>query len=110
MTLQLVGTNYQASLLKYIDKENLPEYLGGTSKATLLDDVGPWQTQAIIDEIDADLKAALSGGKGVEPESTKGRPLTQLNFTAVHNPKLHSGALARPMHPAQVLWTACGAS
>ncbi len=72
VTLQLVGTNYQASLLKYIDKENLPEYLGGTSKATLLDDVGPWQTQSIIDEIDADYRAALSGSKDVEADSTKG--------------------------------------
>ena len=72
VTLQLVGTNYQASLLKYIDKDNLPEYLGGTSKATLLDDVGPWQTQSIIDEIDADNRAALSGAKDVEADSTKG--------------------------------------
>ena len=57
---QLVGTSYQAILLKHVDKENLPEYLGGTSKATLLDDVGPWQDQAIIDEIDAERHAALS--------------------------------------------------
>lgn len=70
--IELVGTNYQASLLKYIDKDNLPEYLGGTSKATLLDDVGPWQTQSIIDEIDADNRSALSGAKDVEADSTKG--------------------------------------
>lgn len=43
-------------LLQHIDRENLPEYLGGTSKATLLDDAGPWNDQALIDEIDAELK------------------------------------------------------
>ena len=93
-------------LLQYIDRENLPEYLGGTSKAsrhdlhsacarqpcaepirtaepatggaamssagrcacdegfvfgvvhqaTLLDDAGPWNDQAVIDEIEAELK------------------------------------------------------
>lgn len=65
-TLQLVGTNYQHTLLKYVDKENLPEYLGGSSKATLLDDVGPWKNQNLIDEIDADFKAALSEASGPE--------------------------------------------
>lgn len=43
-------------LLQYIDKDNLPEYLGGSSKATLLDDAGPWNDQGLIDEIDAELK------------------------------------------------------
>ena len=51
--MQLLGTNYQPTLLKHVERENLPEYLGGGSKATLLDDVGPWQDQAIIDQIDA---------------------------------------------------------
>lgn len=74
--LQLVGTNYQATLLKYVDRENLPEYLGGTSKATLLDDVGPWQDQAIVDEIEADRRNALS--QDVEADSTRGEALPQL--------------------------------
>ena len=43
-------------LLRYIDKQNLPEYLGGTSKATLLDDAGPWNDSRLIDAIDADLR------------------------------------------------------
>jgi len=70
--MQLVGTNYQATLLKHVDRENLPEYLGGTSKATLLDDVGPWQEQAIIDEIDADLRTALAepACRDVEADAT----------------------------------------
>lgn len=57
--LQLHGSNYQQILLKYIPGENLPEYLGGSSKATLLDDAGPWQDKDLIAEIDADYKAAV---------------------------------------------------
>lgn len=38
-------------LLKWVDPENLPEYLGGTSKATLLDDAGPWQDPKILAQV-----------------------------------------------------------
>ena len=37
---QVCGSNFTPTLLKYVDKENLPEYLGGTSTATLVDDAG----------------------------------------------------------------------
>ena len=57
LPLQLCGTNYLPSLLQWVDKENLPEYLGGTSTATLLDDAGPWQDPQILSEINAELKS-----------------------------------------------------
>ena len=60
VSLQLHGTSYQSAILKYIDKDNVPEYLGGNSKATLLDDVGPWKDKKLIEEIDADYRAAIS--------------------------------------------------
>ena len=58
--MQLLGSNYQSTLLKYVDEQNLPEYLGGSSKATLLDDAGPWQDTELIAEIDAEYKAAMA--------------------------------------------------
>lgn len=48
--------DYVPTLLQYIDRDNLPEYLGGTSKATLLDDAGPWNDRTLVDDIEADLK------------------------------------------------------
>ncbi len=39
------------ALLKWVDAESLPEYLGGTSKATLLDDAGPWQDPKILAQV-----------------------------------------------------------
>jgi len=49
--MQLCSSNYTKVLLEWVDPENLPEYLGGTSKATLLDDAGPWQDSKIMAEV-----------------------------------------------------------
>lgn len=63
------------SLLKYIDPENIPRYLGGTSDATLIDDAGPWNDPQIRAEIDEDMSSRDAGGSqdmSILPES----PLT----------------------------------
>ena len=49
--MQVCPSNYTKVLLQWIEPENLPEYLGGTSKATLLDDAGPWQDSKIMAEV-----------------------------------------------------------
>ena len=46
--------DFRPTLLKYVDPECLPEYLGGTSKHTLLDDAGPWHDPKIMAAVDAD--------------------------------------------------------
>lgn len=58
-----------------MDKESLPEYLGGTSKATLLDDAGPWQDPALIAEIDAEWNA-LTGATDIKEEAEAEAPST----------------------------------
>lgn len=47
----MAGSNYLPQLLAWVDRENLPDYLGGTSTATLIDDAGPWQDPAIVAEV-----------------------------------------------------------
>ena len=54
---QVCPKDYLPALLKWIDEDNLPTYLGGKSKATLLDDSGPWNDPALIAQIEAELKA-----------------------------------------------------
>ena len=49
--VQICKTDFVPALLKWVDAENLPEYLGGTSKATLLDDAGPWQDPKILAQV-----------------------------------------------------------
>eukprot|EP00967_Tisochrysis_lutea_P125324 scaffold210582_cov16-Tisochrysis_lutea.AAC.1 len=39
--LQILDFNYLPALLKWVDKESLPVWLGGSSHGTLLEDVGP---------------------------------------------------------------------
>lgn len=48
---QICKTDYVPALLKWVDAESLPEYLGGTSKATLLDDAGPWQDPKVLAQV-----------------------------------------------------------
>lgn len=51
LCMQVCPRDFLPSLLKWADAENLPEYLGGTSKATLLDDAGPWNDHEILQVI-----------------------------------------------------------
>jgi len=44
--IKVVGTRYHETLLEYADASCLPERLGGTSKHTIFDDVGPWSELA----------------------------------------------------------------
>jgi hypothetical protein len=45
---QICGRDYVRDLKVWIDDENLLEYLGGSSKGTLLDDVGPWSDPSTL--------------------------------------------------------------
>lgn len=40
--IKILGTSYQKELLKDIDPENLPDFLGGTSTHDISDNIGPW--------------------------------------------------------------------
>ncbi|KAI8473261.1 MAG: CRAL-TRIO domain-containing protein, partial [Monoraphidium minutum] len=46
--IQICQTNYAADLLEWVDADNLPVWLGGRSKGTLLDDVGPWSDPTML--------------------------------------------------------------
>ena len=55
-----------------MDKANLPEYLGGTSRATLLDDAGPWQDPKIVAEINSERAEQRRDQNAVEEEPHEG--------------------------------------
>lgn len=64
LTLQVCPKDYLPSILKWVDPENLPRYLGGTSDATLIDDAGPWNDPQIRAEIEEDI-AYRDGAAGM---------------------------------------------
>lgn len=76
LLLQVCPKDYLPSLLKYIDPENIPRYLGGTSDATLIDDAGPWNDPQIRAEIEEDMASRDAGGgsqtMGMHPEPSLG--------------------------------------
>ncbi len=55
---QICQSNYTADLLQWVDADNLPVWLGGRSKGTLLDDVGPWSDPEVLHRLEPDLPAA----------------------------------------------------
>ena len=61
ISLQILGPDYTAALLKWVDKENLPTFLGGTSTGTLFEDIGPWSDPAKIASLGMDLEQLRNG-------------------------------------------------
>lgn len=54
--IEVCPRDFRATLLQHIDAANLPEYLGGDSRATLLDDAGPWNDPHLVEQIEAELR------------------------------------------------------
>jgi hypothetical protein len=61
--IAICGSDYLPELLEYVDADNLPEWLGGRSKGTLLDDAGPWSDAATLRRIEQESSGAAAQGK-----------------------------------------------
>lgn len=85
-----------------MDKESLPEYLGGTSKATLLDDAGPWQDPALIAEIDAEWNA-LTGATDIKEEESEATSTGQGESSTFRSAFPHSTGKVRGVLILQIV-------
>ena len=47
--INIVGGSFKKELLKDIDEDKLPTFLGGTNTHDLSDDWGPWNAYDIVD-------------------------------------------------------------
>jgi hypothetical protein len=56
--VQICGYDYSKDLLQWIEPDNLPEWLGGRSKGTLLDDCGPWSDPEVLRRLEGSAVAA----------------------------------------------------
>ena len=59
--IQILGHNYMEALTKWVDIESIPDWLGGKSKGTLVDDVGPWSDPSIIEGLGLDIDELRAG-------------------------------------------------
>jgi len=57
--VEVCPRDYLPSLLQWIDIENIPEYLGGKSRGTLVDDLGPWKNPDLLKQLSAEQASSL---------------------------------------------------
>lgn len=85
---QICQTNYQKDLLEWVAPENLPEWLGGTSKGTLLDDCGPWSDPEVLRRMEGSLPVACKALKRMATLSGMGEVVLQLeDGEGYHSPR-----------------------
>ncbi|WIA29355.1 hypothetical protein OEZ86_011860 [Tetradesmus obliquus] len=86
--IQICQTNYQKDLLEWVAPENLPEWLGGTSKGTLLDDCGPWSDPEVLRRMEGSLPVACKALKRMATLSGMGEVVLQLeDGEGYHSPR-----------------------
>lgn len=84
--IQIVGGGYTKELLKYIDEDQLAEFLGGKNPATLIEDKGPWSDYEIVD---GHTKDAVVGVR-LKNEGPEGKVFTPADLQALPNYLLRS--------------------
>ena len=45
--ITVLGSDYQTHLLELVDEENLPTFMGGSSKCSENSDIGPWNDGSV---------------------------------------------------------------
>jgi hypothetical protein len=55
--IEILGSDYMPALLKWIDVENIPTWIGGKSEGSLIDDIGPWSDPLLCKRIGVDPEA-----------------------------------------------------
>lgn len=63
LLVQICQSDYKKDLLEWIEPDNLPEWLGGRSKGTLLDDLGPWSDREVLHRMEGQLNVAAKALK-----------------------------------------------
>jgi len=62
--IEVCPADYMKVLTRWVDPENIPQYLGGRSAGSLIDDVGLWNDPALIGEVDAQRAKSSQGEEG----------------------------------------------
>ena len=60
--IEILGSDYMPALLKWIDIENIPTWIGGKSEGSLVDDIGPWSDSVVCSRIGVDAESLRTPG------------------------------------------------
>lgn len=94
--VEVCPKNFLPALKEWIDEDCIPEYLGGKSKGTLVDDVGPWKDSAIIQEIEAERERRMRKSNS-EPSLILGpTEMVQRQWSNLSNSTQYEDALQSP--------------
>lgn len=52
------------ALTKWVDIENIPDWLGGKSQGQLVDDIGPWSDMELVARLGLDIEELRHGEWG----------------------------------------------
>jgi hypothetical protein len=97
LPVQICQTNYQKDLLEWVAPENLPEWLGGTSRGTLLDDCGPWSDPEVLRRMEGQLPVACKALKRMATLSGTGEVVLALeDGEGYHSPRCVAGSCFFP--------------
>lgn len=81
--IQIVGGKTLKELSKYVDEENIPDFLGGSCTRKLEEDYGPWEEYEIVDGQKPDDIV------GIRKRGDKtGKIFTPLDFESLPNKRL----------------------
>ncbi|CAD7701982.1 unnamed protein product [Ostreobium quekettii] len=86
--IEVCPKDYMPCLKKWIDEENIPEYLGGKSKGTLIDDVGPWHSEEPVREVEME----RPGGQGAAEGDISARSARHDDWTPMRQSSTLSNA------------------
>lgn len=76
--IEVCPKDYMSVLRKWIDEDSIPEYLGGKSKGTLIDDCGPWRPDPLVKELEMEPLGET------DEERLTGRQASTLSNTTVY--------------------------
>ena len=80
--ISIQGTNFKAEILKHIEEDQLPDFLGGNNTASLEDNPGPWNDYEIVD---GHKKNDIVGIRKIS-DGVNGDIFTPLDLEALPNP------------------------
>lgn len=92
--VEVCPKDYLPALKKWIDEENIPTYLGGKSKGTLVDDVGPWSDPDLIREVE--LEREMRKGKPRRNSILESGELVQRQWSSLSSGTDYQDALSAP--------------
>lgn len=92
--VEVCPKDYLPALKEWIDEESIPEYLGGKSKGTLVDDVGPWKDPELVKEVE--MEKDMRKAKARRSSLLDSGELVQRQWSSISSHTDYQDALSTP--------------